>query len=203
MGSSPSAPTLGPRNGPGTGSTSVRLPVGLQGHGVSKYYNVVPVGAYRPNSRGGLGSTFGPAFGRPVKPRFGEPPKLTARAFNLTPLPSMSLYKEPQAPQWRMGTPSPVGRPRSRSPSTPMLSGRTSPQQWTPGNLENVLARRSYAPDDAMEFARPLALRPSTSTMAFRSSASSSALMTPLKPVGSARPRVGPSPSPTHENESL
>lgn len=160
------APTLGPRGGPNTGSHSIRLPLGMHGQGAPKHYSVPSADVYRPSSRGGLGTTFGPRFGKPVKPRFPEPHSYTARAFNVSPLPPTYVYKEPQSPSWRMSamSRSPSALSMSFSASSLSQQGRTSPQQWTPGGLENVILRRSYAPDESLNFGRPRAMRPITAT---------------------------------------
>lgn len=165
------APTLGPRVGPnGGGSHSVRLPLGLTGNGVPKHYSIPSTDVYRRSARGGLGTTFGPRFGSPVKPRFPEPHTYTARAFSVKPLASPNIYKEPVQPAWKMGRPdSRMSRSSSSlsmasSTSSLQLPGRTSPEQWGPGPLENVIMRRSYTPDTSFQgFGRPRAVRPGTS----------------------------------------
>eukprot|EP00900_Chrysochromulina_parva_P003637 jgi/Chrpa1/13274/Chrysochromulina_OHIO_Genome00004658-RA len=144
-----SSPTLGPLRGPGTGSCSIRLPLGALPDGAAKHYDVPPAEKYRPASRGGCGTKFGPKFGSPVRNRFPEPHTYTAKAFMLTPLPPPWAYKEPRQPGWRYEP----SRSSSRLSFRPVTShtGRSSPVQWTPGHLDNVLQRGAYKVDDTLD----------------------------------------------------
>lgn len=156
-----SAPRIGPRSGPFGGDTcSVRLvqltdSTGAKLGGADTFYSLPPVSLTRPKSRGaGSGSTFGPEFGRPFKPRFAEPNLLTAKAYSANLLPHTNVFKERRAP-------SPTWHPA-------LFDGpRSEPAQWTPRSVHNVMSRRSYRPAaDAMP-------RPMTRRRAERGAASS------------------------------